>query len=186
MTRFALLSLAATFVAAPFIAYAAPLPLLRGNELVARANATATDFPLQDYSAFQISDGEGGDAEAQANAVFVTPFAGQDLATVSSTSLSNLQAMREAAESAETDDFDPQIDTATGTAADELQVGKIKNKVLKLTGEVQGINIQIAQAKAAGKSTSALESSLAAETTKLNTNIKLDQANKGKASKGVA
>jgi hypothetical protein len=50
--------------------------------------------------------------------------------------------MREAAESAETDEFDPQIDAATGTLADELQVGKIKNKVLKLTGEVQGINIQ--------------------------------------------
>lgn len=42
------------------------------------------------------------------------PFAGVDLATVDSTSLDNLQTMREAAESAETDDFDPQIDAASG------------------------------------------------------------------------
>jgi hypothetical protein len=48
MARFTLLSLAATFIAAPFVAYAAPLPLLRGTELVTRANATATDFPLQE------------------------------------------------------------------------------------------------------------------------------------------
>lgn len=47
--------------------------------------------------------------------------------------------------------------------ADALQVGKIKNKVLKLTGEVQGINIKIAQAKAKGEDTSDLEDSLAAE-----------------------
>ena len=47
--------------------------------------------------------------------------------------------------------------------ADALQVGKIKNKVLKLTGEVQDINIKIAQAKAKGEDTSDLESSLATE-----------------------
>ena len=51
--------------------------------------------------------------------------------------------MREAAESAETDDFDPQIDAATGATADALSVGKTKNKVLKLTAEVQGINIKV-------------------------------------------
>jgi len=189
MARFALISLAAALVA-PLVSYAAPVPFYRGVELTVRANSTSTatagEFQLQQYSAFQISDGEGGNAEAQANAVFVTPFSGQDLATVSSTSLANLQSMREAAESAETDDFDPQIDAASGSVAAELQVGKIKNKVLKLTGEIQGINIQIAQAKAAGKSTTSLESSLATETTKLNNNIKLDQANNGNASKGVA
>jgi hypothetical protein len=45
-----------------------------------------------------------------------------------------------------------------------LQVGKIKNKVLKLTGEVQQIKIKIAQAAAAGESTASLETSLATET----------------------
>lgn len=41
--------------------------------------------------------------------------------------------------------------------ADALQVGKIQNKVLKLTGEVQVLNIQLAQATAAGKDTSSIE-----------------------------
>jgi hypothetical protein len=31
-------------------------------------------FIVHSYSAFQISDGEGGDAEAQANAVFVSTY----------------------------------------------------------------------------------------------------------------
>lgn len=112
--------------------------------------------------------------------------------------------MREAAESAETDDFDSQIAAASGAAADALQVGKIKNKVLKLTGEVQVLNIkvredyagrnqldincytQIAQAKANGEDTSDLESDLNDEQTKLTTNIATDESNAGKASKGVA
>jgi hypothetical protein len=44
-----------------------------------------------------------------------------------------------------------------------LQNGKIANKVLKLTGEVQVINIKIAKAKAAGDSTTDLESKLKEE-----------------------
>ena len=96
------------------------------------------------YAAFQISDGTAGNAEAEANAVFVTPFDGVDLSTVDSATLKAVQTMREAAESAETDDFDPQIDAASGAEADALQNGKIANKVLKLTGEVQVLNIQIA------------------------------------------
>jgi hypothetical protein len=50
--------------------------------------------------------------------------------------------MREAAEDAETSQFNPQIDAASGDAKKALQVGKIKNKVLKLAGEVQVINIK--------------------------------------------
>jgi hypothetical protein len=69
--------------------------------------------------------------------------------------------------------------------ASALQVGKIKNKVLKLTGETQVINIKIAKAKAAGKSTSDLESKLAEEQTKLTKNISTDVASKGEASKSV-
>jgi len=162
----------------PLLASTAPVPVQNG--VVRRA------FQEQAYADFQISDTPGGTAEAQANAVFVDPFAGQDLATVSAADLDAIQTMREAAESAETDDFDPQIAAATGAAADALQVGKIKNKVLKLTGEVQGLNIKIAQGKAAGTDTSADEASLAEEQTKLTTNINLDEANAGKTSKGVA
>lgn len=98
---------------------------------------------LRSYSQFQISDGVGGNAQAQANAVFVDPFANTDLTTVSSDVLEAMNNMREAAESAETDDFNPQIAAASGAAADALQVGKIKNKVLKLTGEVQVLNIKV-------------------------------------------
>lgn len=115
------------------------------------------------YAAFQISDGTAGNAQAEANAVFVDPFNGVDLATVDATTLKAVQTMREAAEDAETSQFNPAIEAASGAAATALQNGKIKNKVLKLTGEVQGINIQIAQAKAAGKDTTKLTASLAAE-----------------------
>ena len=99
--------------------------------------------PPRSYADFQISDGTAGDAEAKANAVFVDPFANTDLTTVSSDVLEAMNNMREAAESAETDDFNPQIAAASGAAADALQVGKIKNKVLKLTGEIQALNIQV-------------------------------------------
>jgi len=154
--------------------------------LVTGAPLSKRAFELQSYASFQISDGVGGTAQSEANAVFVDPFAGVDLATVSSTDLSNVQTMREAAESAETDQFNPQIDAASGDEQDALEVGKIKNKVLKLTGEVQALNIKLAQQKAKGEDTSDTESSIQEEQTKLTTNIKLDQANAGKTSQGVA
>lgn len=146
---------------------------------------SADNFKELDYAQFQISDGVGGNAEAQANAVFVDPFANTDLSTVSSDVLDAINNMREAAENAETEQFDPAIDAASGADADALQVGKIKNKVLKLAGEVQAINIKIAQAQASGDDTSDLESQLQEEQTKLNTNIATDKDNAGKTSKGV-
>ncbi|KAK0195192.1 hypothetical protein F5146DRAFT_1024544 [Armillaria mellea] len=122
-------------------------------------------FELLDYADFQISDGVGGQAAAEANAVFVDPFDNVDLATVDSQTLA--------------------IAAASGAAADALQVGKIKNKVLKLTGEVQVLNIKIAQAQASGDDTSDLEDSLAEEQTKLNTNIATDVKNAGKTSQSA-
>ncbi len=73
--------------------------------------------------------------------------------------------------------------SATATA---LQNGKIKNKVLKLTAEVQGLNIKLAKAQAAGSDTSSIESKIAAEQKKLTTNIATDTKNAGQASQGVA
>ena len=93
----------------------------------------------------------------------MTPLAGLDLASLDDSVAENMNTMREAAESAETDEFDPQIAAASGAAADALQVGKIKNKVLKLTGEVQVLNIKLAQAKAKGSSTTSIESKLKEE-----------------------
>ncbi|KAK0225701.1 hypothetical protein IW262DRAFT_1538873, partial [Armillaria fumosa] len=157
------------------------------------------------YADFQISDGVAGKAAAEANAVFVgksyvpirwrraaliihtspDPFDNVDLATVDSQTLDDMQTMREAAESAETEDFNPAIAAASGAEADALQVGKIKNKVLKLTGEVQVLNIKIAQAQASGDDTSDLEDSLAEEQTKLNTNIATDVKNAGETSQSA-
>ncbi|CAK5274945.1 unnamed protein product [Mycena citricolor] len=167
MARFALLALLV-----PALVSAAPLKSKRFS------------FALQSYDSFQISDGVGGNAKAQADAIFVTPFPA-DLSTVDATSLANVEAMHTAAENAETQQFDPAISAASGATAAALQVGKIKNKVLKLTAEVQGIKIKMAQAQAAGKSTASLQSSLTAEQTKLTHNIALDTAAAGKAAQGV-
>ncbi|KAJ7080966.1 hypothetical protein B0H15DRAFT_1025022 [Mycena belliarum] len=170
MGRFTLLALLVPVLAV----FAAPVPSKR-----------AFSFQLKSYDQFQISDGVAGNAKAKANAVFVDPFP-TDLSTVDAASLSNLNTMRKAAEAAETGKFNPQIAAASGAAADALQVGKIQNKVLKLTGEVQALKIKIAQAAAKKKDTSSLESSLKTEQTKLSNNIALDVKSKGDTSKGVA
>ncbi|KAI5835781.1 hypothetical protein K523DRAFT_346802 [Schizophyllum commune Tattone D] len=139
------------------------------------SSASAGSFQLLDYADFQISDGVAGDAEAEANAVFVDPFDGVDLASVDETTLDNIQTMREAAEDAETEKFNSAIEAASGDEADALQVGKIKNKVLKLTGE-------IAQA---GGDTADLEDKLAEEQKKLDTNIATDKKSAGATSQSV-
>lgn len=82
---------------------------------------------------------------------------------MSADELDAVKKMREAAEDAETAQFNPAIDAATGDAKTALQNGKIQNKVLKLVGISQVMNIQIAQAKAKGTSTADLESKLAEE-----------------------
>ncbi|KAG8989829.1 hypothetical protein FRB94_012277 [Tulasnella sp. JGI-2019a] len=158
------------------VALVAGLPM---STIKPRAGAACPPFALLDYSVFQISDGTAGNAQAQANAVFTDPLCGCDLSTVDATSLKNIQTMREAAESAETADFNPQIAAASGAAATALQNGKIKNKVLKLTGEVLALQIQAAQGadKAA---------EIAAEQKKLTNNIGLDTKAAGQPSKGVA
>ncbi|KAI0353662.1 hypothetical protein OH77DRAFT_1406415 [Trametes cingulata] len=149
-------------------------------------DASAFSFPVQDYADFQISDGTAGDAEAQANAVFVDPLAGLDLATLDDSVADNMETMRKAAESAETDQFNPAIDAASGDEADALQNGKIKNKVLKLTGEVQVLKIKLAKAQASGDDTSDIEDKISEEQKKLDTNIATDKKNAGAPSKGVA
>ncbi|TRM69715.1 hypothetical protein BD626DRAFT_563444 [Schizophyllum amplum] len=151
----------------------------------AQSAASTGSFTLLDYADFQISDGVAGDAEAEANAVFVDPFANVDLATIDDQTVDDIQTMREAAEDAETDQFNPEIESASGDDADALQVGKIKNKVLKLTGETMVLKIKIAQAEAAGDDTSDLESKLAEEQKKLDTNIATDQKSAGATSQSV-
>ncbi|KAF9820787.1 hypothetical protein IEO21_01230 [Rhodonia placenta] len=192
MARFNLLAVLAPMVIGMASVFAAPIsnviPRVDLNAVEKRANGTtfvAGSFANQAYADFQISDGVAGNAQAEANAVFVDPFNGVDLSTVDSDTVETINTMREAAESAETDDFDPQIDAASGDAATALQNGKIKNKVLKLTGEVQALNIKIAVAQASGSDTSDLESQLATEQKKLTTNIATDTKNAGQTSQGV-
>lgn len=192
MARFTLLAVLAPMVIGMASVLAAPIsnvvPRIDLNAVEKRANGTtfvAGSFANQAYADFQISDGVAGNAQAEANAVFVDPFNGVDLSTVDSSTVETINTMREAAESAETDDFDPQIDAASGDAATALQNGKIKNKVLKLTGEVQALNIKIAVAQASGSDTSDLESQLATEQGKLTTNIATDTKNAGQTSQGV-
>ena len=76
----------------------------------------ACNLSCYSYAAFQISDGVAGNAEAEANAVFVDPFANVDLSTISSDVLDAIETMREAAEDAETAQFNPAIAAASGAA----------------------------------------------------------------------
>ncbi|KAL0581828.1 hypothetical protein V5O48_000196 [Marasmius crinis-equi] len=153
---------------------------------ISRTGIVARAFTELPYAQFQISDGTAGTADAKAASVCVTPFQGQDLAAVPAADLTALKNMREAAEDAETSLFNPAIDAASGAEADALQTGKIQNKVLKLTCFKQVHQIDIAQATAAGKSTTDLEAKLADTEKKLATNIATDKKNAGKTSKGVA
>ncbi|PBP22754.1 hypothetical protein BUE80_DR006385 [Diplocarpon rosae] len=127
------------------------------------------------YNDFQISTGVGGDAESKANALFSRlPV---DLSQVTANDLEIIQGVHDAAEDAEVQGFNPAIAAASGTDADALSVGKIQNKVLKLTAEVLGIKIETAQG---GDS-----SDLAAEEAKLTKNIATDKASAGAASQSV-
>ncbi|KAH8926815.1 hypothetical protein BT69DRAFT_1258863 [Atractiella rhizophila] len=150
----------------------------------AAASTGGSTFQLLDYAAFQISDGVAGNAKAEADAVFADKFAGVDLATVSETDKNNVEAMRKAAENAETEQFNPAIDAGTNSAQGEiLQRGKIKNKVLKLSGLLLVNQIKLAQ----GEDTqAAIDDAQYGGQTKLNSNIQQDTAEAGQPSKGVA
>ncbi|EGO52517.1 hypothetical protein NEUTE1DRAFT_54329 [Neurospora tetrasperma FGSC 2508] len=130
----------------------------------------------QSYSQFQVSSGVGGNALAEVDE--------NNLASVSAADLAIIKAARETAEDAETKagGFNEAIKAAGGTkttAGAALQVGKIKNKVLKL--KLFTLAMQIEQAKG-GKDNSA---KIAEETKKLNNNIALDKAAAGQKSTSV-
>lgn len=171
--------------ASPLSTSSTPAPAAPAAEPVARRQS-AFDFPELPYSQFQISSTPGGIAAQEAAAQFLTPFNGVDLATVPAAVEAALANMREAAEAAELDLFNPQIDAASGAEAAALEVGKVKNKVLKHTIFLQLFNIRLAKAQAEGKDTSKIQTDIADRQKKLATNTALDQANRGKASKSVA
>ena len=121
------------------------------------------------------SAGTAGNAQQEAQALIADLPA--DLSTVSADQLDTLEANRKIAESAETDGFNPAIAAASGDTT-ALDNGKIKNKVLKLTLEVAGLQIQQAQGDD-------VADKITQEQTKLNKNISLDQAAAGQASQTV-
>ncbi|KAK6544483.1 hypothetical protein TWF694_001177 [Orbilia ellipsospora] len=142
---------------------------------------------LRTYNSMSISSGVGGDAEARAKAVWAQGVDLSNLAAISDADLAVMKVERSNAENAETEAFNPAIEKATGADADALQVGKIANKVLKLTGLAQVRQIAIAKTKAAGKTVSSSDEAALQDTlTKLAKNIATDKKNKGKASKAVS
>lgn len=100
-------------------------------------------------------------------------------AAVSKSDLAILVAARQTAENAEAS-FNTAVAAASGANANALQVGKIKNKVLKLRTFEMLVQIQQAQ----GATDKAAQ--LADIQTKLAANVKLDQANRGKKSQSVS
>ncbi|KAG8744733.1 hypothetical protein FRC10_009498 [Ceratobasidium sp. 414] len=159
--------------ATPVAAVAVPAPALASGNV-----STAADFILQKYADFQISSTPAGNAQAEADAVFVDMFKGVDLNSIPSATLAAMSNMRSAAEDAEAN-FVSAIAAAGGqstTKGAELQVGLIKNKVLKLTGLLQIDTIKKAQGA------TDQDAKIADIQTKLANNVKQDTANAGKTS----
>ncbi|KAK7969489.1 hypothetical protein PG996_002068 [Apiospora saccharicola] len=129
------------------------------------------------YAYFQVSSGTAGNALAEVQAKF--PIDTSNLASVSKGDLAIIKAARETAEAAETDAFNKEVKAASGSAADALQNGKIKNKVLKLFLETTALEIEQAQG---GKSNQA---KIDKEQKKLNNNVALDTKAAGQASQSV-
>ncbi|CAA7270929.1 unnamed protein product [Cyclocybe aegerita] len=150
------------------------------------ASSANFQFPELPYAQFQISSTPGGTAAEEAARIFLTPFQGLDLATLDDSVEANLAAMREAAEAAELDLFNPAIDAASGAEKDALEVGKTKNKVLKHTIFLQIFNIRLAKAQAADEDTADIDARIVDRQNKLATNTRLDQANAGETSQAVA
>lgn len=97
--------------------------------------------------------------------------------------LAIIKAARETAEAAETEEggFNDAIEAAGGKdtpAGQALQIGKIKNKVLKLQLQVLALQVEAAQ----GKDTA---EKLAKQRTKLENNIQQDEEAAGEASSSV-
>ncbi|KAK6499694.1 hypothetical protein TWF481_010055 [Arthrobotrys musiformis] len=142
---------------------------------------------LKSYNSMSISSGTAGNAESRAKAVWSAGLDLSDLAKISDADLEILKVERSNAEQAETEAFNPAIAAATGAEKDALQVGKIANKVLKLTGLSQVRQIAIAKKEAKGQAVSASErAALQDSLTKLAKNIETDKKNAGKASKAVS
>jgi len=137
---------------------------------------------VQDYSEFQVSDGVAGNALAEVLAKF--PISESDFANVDPEDLAILKAARKTAENAETETggFNEAIEVAGGKDTPQgraLQIGKVKNKVLKL--QLQVMALQIEQLQDGEDRSEKLQQQL----TKLAKNVELDEAEAGNPSQSV-
>ncbi|RFU32711.1 hypothetical protein B7463_g3617, partial [Scytalidium lignicola] len=134
------------------------------------------------YNEFSVSGGVAGNALAEVNAEF--PIDLNNLADVAASDLAIIVKAAQVSEDAETETggFNDAIDAAGGTkttAGEALQNGKIKNKVLKLQTDILRLQIEQAQGK------SGLDSQIASQQTKLDSNVSLDKAAAGEASTAI-
>ncbi|KAJ1334067.1 hypothetical protein MN608_04069 [Microdochium nivale] len=155
----------ATFLAATSVLGAA-IDMSKTSSLSRRQQ-----FQQQTYDEISISGGTAGNAQAEAEAV----FAGLNVATASEADKDFLNSVNKICNQAEKGAFNTAIAAASGEAADALQRGKIKNKVLKLKATLLLLSIKQAE----GENVAA---DIAAETKKFNNNIQQDEAEAGKAS----
>ncbi|RDW77528.1 hypothetical protein BP6252_05581 [Coleophoma cylindrospora] len=133
-------------------------------------------FATTAYNDLSISGGVAGNAQAEALAVF-TKFGldPNNLGSLTAGDLKFLSDVNGVCNDAEKGVYNAAVSAASGTAAESLQIGKIKNKVLKLTATM--LRLQAEQAQ--GTDTSAEQ---AVEGKKLNNNISQDKGKAGIAS----
>ncbi|KAI1209322.1 uncharacterized protein F4807DRAFT_103415 [Annulohypoxylon truncatum] len=131
-------------------------------------------FTQKTYNDISISGGVAGNAENEALAVF-SALNQNNLASADEDDIDFLKSVNSICNDAEDNAFNPAIDAASGDAADALQRGKIKNKVLKLEATILRLKIQQAQGDD-------VASDMAAEQKKLDNNISQDEAEAGQPS----
>ncbi|KAI1089410.1 hypothetical protein F5B19DRAFT_378129 [Rostrohypoxylon terebratum] len=141
---------------------------------VSAAAVHAGVFSQKTYNDISISGGVAGNAQNEALAVF-SALDQNNLASADEDDIDFLKSVNSICNDAEDEAFNPAIDAASGDAADALQRGKIKNKVLKLEATILRLKIQQAQGDD-------VASDMAAELKKLNNNISQDEAEAGKPS----
>ncbi|KAI2463131.1 hypothetical protein F4781DRAFT_417578 [Annulohypoxylon bovei var. microspora] len=135
-------------------------------------------FTQKTYNDISISGGVAGNAENEALAVF-SALDQNDLASADTDDIDFLKSVNSICNDAEDEAFNPAIDGASGAAAEALQRGKIKNKVLKLEATILRLKIQQAQGDD-------VTSDMAAEQKKLDNNIKQDEDEAGNASTALS
>ncbi|KAG9194502.1 hypothetical protein G6011_04537 [Alternaria panax] len=160
----AVLSLAAFSVAAPTY-----------NKRAVVARQSGPVLADTTYNDISIAGGQAGNAQAEAMAVF-SALDLQNPENIDAADLTFLNEVNQVANDAEKEAFNPAVEAATGDEADQIQNGKIKNKVLKLMATVIKLQAQQAQGD------DSVADKLAEEMTKLNNNIEQDTAAAGQVS----